>query len=299
MIEVKVPATSANVGPGFDCLGIALNLYNRIRFEEIESGYEFEGCEDQFKNEDNLVVKSIKYFIDYVKPAKVPGGFKIIFDADIPVCRGLGSSAACIVAGVYAADYFTDSNLSKEELLKIATDIEGHPDNIAPAIFGNMTVSILHENGDIIVDQIDISDKIQFCPMIPNFRLSTEKSRGVLPKQLDYKDAVFNVSRVALLIAALSNNRFEFLKAACEDKLHQNYRGSLIEGFDKVVDASYSNGALGVFLSGAGPTIMALNNVDNADFDEKMTPVFDTLEADWTLLKLKCEKNGASIKVID
>ena len=215
------------------------------------------------------------------------------------MCRGLGSSAACIVAGVYAADYFTESNLSKNELLKIATDIEGHPDNIAPAMFGNMTVSILQDNGDILVDQIDISERIQFCPMIPDFRLSTEKSRGVLPKQLDYKDAVFNVSRVALLISALSNNRFDLLKAACEDKLHQNYRGSLIEGFDKIVDSAYESGAMGVFLSGAGPTIMALNSVYNENFDKKMKPAFDSLEADWTLLKLECEKEGAFIKVID
>lgn len=140
MLEIIVPATSANIGPGFDCLGIALNIYNKFYVEEIESGLEIEGCEDAYKNENNLVYTSMKYFFDRVKPEKIPAGIKIKIQSEVPICRGLGSSASCIVAGVIAANALSGANLDKNQLLNIASEIEGHPDNVAPAILAQCLV---------------------------------------------------------------------------------------------------------------------------------------------------------------
>ena len=155
MLEVIVPATSANMGPGYDCLGIALNLYNKFYFSEIEKGIVIEEKERQYISEDNMVYKSMIYFFDKIKPKKIPKGIKIKIVDDVPICRGLGSSATCIVAGLMAANYLSNSNLDKHEILKLATEIEGHPDNVAPAIYGNMIVSFM-ENGKIEKKKVDV-----------------------------------------------------------------------------------------------------------------------------------------------
>ena len=146
MLEVIVPATSANIGPGYDCLGIALNLYNKFYFEEIDKGFVIEEKETEYINEDNLVYKSMLYFYEKVKPQRIPQGIKIKIVDEIPICRGLGSSATCIISGLMAANYFTNTHLDKYEILKLATEIEGHPDNVAPALYGSMVVSILENN---------------------------------------------------------------------------------------------------------------------------------------------------------
>ena len=134
MLEVYVPATSANIGPGYDCLGLCLDLFNKFTFEELESGLQFEGCDEAFASEDNLVYKTMLFFYDRVKPKKIPKGIKISFENNIPICRGLGSSSTCIVAGLMAANVLSEANLDKDEILKLAIELEGHPDNVAPAI---------------------------------------------------------------------------------------------------------------------------------------------------------------------
>ncbi|MGL5694870.1 MAG: homoserine kinase, partial [Peptostreptococcaceae bacterium] len=137
MLEIIVPATSANIGPGFDTLGLALNLYNKFYFTEIDNGLEITGCEDSYKNENNLIYTSMLYFYNKVNTKKKPSNIKIHIESNIPVSRGLGSSATCIIAGIVAANILSESYLSKDILLNIATQIEGHPDNVAPALLGN------------------------------------------------------------------------------------------------------------------------------------------------------------------
>ena len=257
MLEVYVPATSANIGPGYDCLGLCLDLFNKFTFEELESGLQFEGCDETFANEDNLVYKTMLFFYDRVKPKKIPKGIKISFENNIPICRGLGSSSTCIVAGLMAANVLSEANLDKDEILKLAIELEGHPDNVAPAIYGNMIIAFM-EDGNLYHESIKVPEEIRFLAMVPDFELSTEKARAVLPKEIPHKHGVFNVSRCALLIAAFTKNNLDLVKAACKDKFHQDYRSHLINNYDDIVAYANSLDSLGTFLSGAGPTIMTL-----------------------------------------
>ena len=298
MLEVIVPATSANIGPGYDCLGIALNLYNKFYFEEIDEGIIIENKEKEYLNEDNMVYQSMLYFFEKVKPSIVPKGIKIKIVDDIPICRGLGSSATCIVAGLMGANYLSKSNLNKEKILKLATEIEGHPDNVAPAIYGNMIVSFM-ENEKIYHDTIKVPKHLRFCALIPDFELSTEKARAVLPKTIDHKDGVFNVSRATLLVTAFMNNNLELLKVACKDKFHQEYRSPLINDYDKIVSYSNKLNCLGTFLSGAGPTIMSLTYDDDKYFLPKMKSYLSTLDDKWQIKDLHCDYNGVVLNIID
>lgn len=293
MIKVKVPATSANLGPGFDTLGLAFNMYNSYTFEEIQNGLEITGCESDFANEDNMVYTSMKKVFE--KTGYEPKGIRIHLDSSIPISRGLGSSAACILGGVIGANELSGGILSQEELLYIATEIEGHPDNIAPALFGGLVVSSM-EDEKVLYNQINIADGIKFIALIPDFKLSTSEARGVLPKEVSYKDAIYNVSRVSLLLTALNNGRFDLLKYALQDVLHQPYRGKLIRGFDEIMEKSQELGALGMFLSGAGPTMMAIVAEDDIKFTAKIKEYLESAGHTWTIKELEVDSLGAAVE---
>lgn len=295
MIKVKVPATSANMGPGFDCLGVALNMFNTIYVEEIEGGLEIEGCPDEFKNEDNLIYLSMKKCFERVKYKEK--GIKIKIEAEIPKSRGLGSSAACILGGILAANEISSGKLSKKEILELGAEIEGHPDNIAPALYGGMQVSI-KEGGTIFNERIEMVKGIKFCAIIPDFSLSTREARGVLPEIVPYKDAAFNVGRASLLIAALSNGNFELLRAACMDRLHESYRGRLIRHYNEIISASSYLNPAGVFLSGAGPTIMNILSEENDEFANDMEDFLRTLKDKWVVRELMPYNQGASVYIM-
>lgn len=295
MIKVKVPATSANMGPGFDCLGVALNIFNTIYVEETERGLEIEGCPDEFKNEDNLIYLSMKKCFERVKYKEK--GIKIKIEAEIPKSRGLGSSAACILGGILAANEISGGKLSKKEILELGAEIEGHPDNIAPALYGGMQVSI-KEGGTIFNERIEMVKGIKFCAIIPDFSLSTREARGVLPEIVPYKDAAFNVGRASLLIAALSNGNFELLRAACMDRLHESYRGRLIRHYNEIISASSYLNPAGVFLSGAGPTIMNILSEENDEFANDMEDFLRTLKDKWVVRELMPYNQGASVYIM-
>ena len=290
MLEIKVPGTSANFGPGFDSLGVALSIYNKFYVEEIEEGLYIEGCEEKYKNEKNLFYVSMKrVFNEFGYKYK---GLKIKIESDIPESRGLGSSASCIVGGVIAANSFIGNKLSKEEILEISTEREGHPDNVAPAIFGGVT-AVVKDRDKLYYDKIDIDKNINFHALIPNCILSTKESREVLPKVVDYKDAVFNVGRVALMISSLVSGKHENLQVAFEDKLHQPYRKKLIENYDDIILQCKKNGALGSFLSGAGPTIMVLTEKSKEEFINNMDKELRKLNHQWDIKKLSVDYKGA------
>lgn len=292
MIEVKVPATSANMGPGFDCLGIAVNMYNRFLVEEIEEGLIFEGCDDKFKNEDNLIYVAMKKCFE--KIGYKPTGLRIKIESDIPVCRGLGSSAACVVGGVVCANELAGRVLNKQELLELAVEMEGHPDNINPAFCGGMTVSI-YEDKKVIYSNVTVKEGIKLCALIPDFTLSTEKARAVLPKNIDYKQGIFNIGRTALMISALNNGDFHLIKYACKDKLHEDYRAQLIENFYPIKQECERLDCLGVFLSGAGPTIMVMLREENKDFGNNIQKFLDTLQNKWKVRELKIDNMGTVV----
>lgn len=293
MIKVKVPGTSANLGPGFDCLGIALNIYNSFTFEEISEGLQITGCEDKYKNEDNLIYQSMLETFETVGYSAK--GIKMEIQADIPVSRGLGSSAACVIGGVIGANEIAKANLSKKEILEIATRIEGHPDNIAPALFGGLVVSIM-EQGKVFYNKVNIGKKIKFIAIIPDFTLSTRESRQILPIAIPYKDAVYNIGRVSLLLSALTNGRLDLVKHGTKDSIHQQYRGVLIPDYFNIIYKSEELGSLGTCLSGAGPTIMAIVEEDNSEFMEEIKEYTGTLEDNWDVKELKLDLVGTMLE---
>lgn len=256
-VRVKVPATSANVGPGFDSIGLAVDLYNVFEFEEIESGLEFLGFDKRFANSDNIVYTSMNYVLKKIKYQLK--GIKIcLLEQNIPVARGLGSSSSCIVAGIIAANFFARNKFSKEELLDIAVEIEGHPDNVAPAILGGIVVSVV-ESGKVYYNKIELDSNLKFLTLIPNFELATTEARKALPKEYTVDDAIYNVGRAALVISSFATKNYDMLKVACNDKFHEPYRAKYIEDYYNVKNLLYESGCVANFLSGAGPTIMGIN----------------------------------------
>lgn len=293
MIEVLVPATSANLGPGFDCMGLALNLYNRFTFEETEKGIVVEGTEKNIEDEDNLIYISMKKCFE--KIGYEPSGIKITSDTEVPVSRGLGSSATCIVAGIIGANEMTGRKLSKQDILELATELEGHPDNIAPALLGGCVTSV-YEDGKVYSSKIKVKPGLKFYALIPNFKLSTQKARGILPKVVSFEDAVYNVGRVALMTSALVNGDFEMLKVAGKDRLHQQYRGKLIEGYDSIIEESERAGAYGAFLSGAGPTILVAVDVNDRNVYTRLRSHVNSLKYYWDIRELYLDSRGAVVK---
>ena len=293
MIRVTVPATSANIGPGFDTLGIALNIYNTYNVEEIESGLIIEGCEEVYANENNLTYVAMEKCFE--KVGYKAKGVKIVIESDVPVSRGLGSSATCIVGGLIAANEISGGKLNTEELLDLATEMEGHPDNVAPALLGGMIVSVYDKK--VYYSKIDIKEEaIKFLALVPDFKLSTKKSRSILPKVIPHSDAVFNVGRVALMVSALHNGEFDLLKVAGEDRLHQHYRGTLIDGYQDIVRTSKKLGAKGVFLSGAGPTILVAIDYKDEDIKVQLKKLLDELKDDWEIKELEIDQKGAQVR---
>lgn len=292
MINIRVPATTANIGPGFDSLGIALNLHNNFSFEEISEGLEIIGALYGEEDKDSLVYISMLKTFDFI--GYKPKGIRINIQTNIPVSRGLGSSGTCILGGVMGANEMAGSPLSIDDIFKLAVEIEGHPDNIAPALFGGF-ISSLMQDDSIYYNKIDIAKGLKFVAIIPDFTLSTKKSREVLPESILHKAAVENVSRVSLLISALSNGRFDLLKPALKDNLHQPYRGKLIEGFDKVLNKAYEFEALGAYLSGAGPTVMAITNEDDNVFKKEIKSYLKSMDYNWEVIDLKIDLEGAKV----
>lgn len=293
MIKVRVPATSANMGPGFDTLGIALNLYNVFEFQEIDKGLKFNGFPEEFCNEDNIVYQSMMKCFN--RAEYKPKGLEIsILTQDIPVSRGLGSSSSCIVGGLVGANKIMGNKFSEDELLEMAVEIEGHPDNVAPALLGEMVVSIL-DDGKVHYEKIKVHDGLKFMPIIPDFRLSTSDAREVLPKEISLKDGVYNVGRASLLVAAMAYGNFDLLKFACKECFHEKYRSKLIKGFDEVKNKAYDVGALGSYLSGAGPTIMAVAEENNKDIYYELNKFLEAKKFDWTIHELFVDKLGAVV----
>ncbi|MGG5460456.1 homoserine kinase [Clostridium sp. B9] len=293
MIKVRVPATTANMGAGFDCLGIALGVYNTFTIEEIEEGLIIEGCRKKYRNKDNMIYCALQECFE--KLGYKGKGIRIKVEGEIPESRGLGSSASCILGGIIGGNELLGGQLSKHEILELATIIEGHPDNIAPALFGGMTVAI-QEGNSVYHNEIDIKDDLKFCALIPNFTLSTEESRSVLPKKIDYKDGVFNTGRVALMLSAFANGRFDLVKHGCQDRLHQQYRGKLIENYDEIIRVC-SKQSIGTFLSGAGPTIMNVISKEDNKFNEIMKEFVEPMNGVWQVKEFDVDFKGATVEL--
>lgn len=257
-VTVRVPATSANCGPGFDTLGLACNLYNYFTYELIDQGLslkiEGEGTEKLKAGKNNLAFLSFYKVWDMIVGSKT--GLSVIMSNNIPLSRGLGSSSTAIVAGLVAANHLTGNTLSKNEIVQLATEIEGHPDNVAPAILGGMTISYV-DNGRASSLKFLPLKPFKLVAVVPDMPLATSLARRAIPKTVSHQDAVFNTSRAALLVGAMLTGDYQHLAAGLDDRLHQPYRAHLIPGMEDAFKAAVNNGAFNAIISGAGSTLMA------------------------------------------
>lgn len=299
MVRVRVPATSANLGPAFDSLGIALTCYNEYEFSiEDKNDIVFEGVEKEFQNKNNIIFMAMKRVFDKYNFSF--NGLRIkIIEQDIPISRGLGSSSSCIVAGLIGAFALMGKDVNKEEVLDLAVEIEGHPDNVCPAIFGGLISAIMLDDKRIIYNSVNVKEGIKFIALIPKFKLSTEKARAILPSEVTFNDCIYNISRVALLISVFANGNYELLEEANKDKIHQPFRSKLIKDFDIVYNKAIELGGLSCFLSGAGPTLMTIIKEENNKFVDKFKKFMNENNIDWDIKELIIDKQGAKVLKAD
>lgn len=255
---ILVPATTANLGPGFDTLGMALDLHNTLTVsiaDRFAIEIEGEGAAGISRGKDNLIYRAIRAVFDRAD-RELPV-LQVQAHNGIPLARGLGSSAAAVAAGLMAGNALCGYPLSQNELLALGLAFEGHPDNMAPALLGGCIASAVHD-GQVIWGRIPLAEHLKTVLFIPDFEMPTQEARAILPDPVPRADAVFNLSRVALLVTALATGQLELLKVATEDRLHQPPRQAVFPAMPRLFEAALTAGALGVFLSGAGSTIIAL-----------------------------------------
>ena len=267
MFKIDVPATSANLGAGFDTLGIALDLKNTV-YMDLADEIIIESNEPGVpKDESNLIYKTAKYLFE--KAGEELKGLHIKQEDNIPMTRGLGSSSACIVAGLFGANALLGDRFSIGELAFMAAQLEHHPDNIAPAIYGGIVASVLTED-KLITSKKNLKDDLSFVVIIPNRELETSLARSVIPEKIPHRDAVFNLGRCTLMFDSLAEGNYSQLKYLAEDKLHQTYRMDLIMGARDIIRRSYEFGAYCGFISGAGSSLMTIAPLDNEEYFNKM-----------------------------
>ena len=293
-VTIRVPATTANLGPGFDAFGCALGLYTDVTFEETKYGLEITGCDEAYQGPDNLA--NTAYCAVLSSLSEEIRGVKIHIDAHIPICRGLGSSAALLVAGAMGANMLRGNKLSTQGLLNITNAMEGHPDNLAPAFYGGLTASMV-DNGLPVSVSFPLHPDWEFLALVPDFDLPTPLARSVLPPQVSRADAIYNVSHGAMVLKALELGDEKLLRSAMQDKLHQDYRKKLIPDYEKIEALARSAGAA-FCLSGAGPTLLCITrNKRLPEILEKKLPA--VTERSWQLLPLHVEFQGAHAVSID
>lgn len=308
-VSVKVPATSANIGPGFDCLGMALPIYNTVTIDETVlpgTGVEINIISDEVdvdnliidhipRDENSVIYKAVEMLYNSI--GQTPSELKINVQTSIPVTRGLGSSAAVIVGALIAANELLGRPADESALLSIATEVEGHPDNVTPAIVGGLVMSSLESDGSIVYRKIDWPDEWAITVCIPDVELATEISRSVIPKEVPIEDAVFNLKRMGMFIKAVQDHDTELMKLALTDKLHQPYREKLVPGLKELNQAfKHEDDILGCVLSGAGSSMLIISKYNVLDKVVSTTQeVMDNLSVRADIRTLKVEENGAVI----
>ncbi|MCK9222770.1 MAG: homoserine kinase [Limnochordia bacterium] len=277
-VRVKVPATTANLGPGFDCLGLALGLYNVFTVEETPKGFSLEVFGESqgiAKGKGNLFVRTMDDV--FRKVGYRPAGLRVVAENNIPLARGMGSSATAIVGGLVAGNALSGNTLGEAELVAMASAIEGHPDNVAPALLGGLVTVFTDSEKQAHYQRVVPKAGLRVCLAIPEFTLSTKKARAALPKEVAMSDAVFNLGRVAVLVAAMCQGNLEVLsqRELWDDCLHQPYRAFLIPGLKDVFAAAKNAGAYGAAISGAGPTVVAFTGDRDAEVQQAMGLAFE------------------------
>ena len=279
-VRVKIPASTANLGPGFDTLGMALSLYAWIEMKEAEQtvfhlyGDEMQGIP---RDKSNLLYQVAQQVFERAG-VQVPE-LEISMYSDIPLTRGLGSSATAIVGALAAANALIGSPLSKAELFDMATGIEDHPDNVGASLYGGI-ITAIWDGVHAECIRFDPPEDLEVLVVVPDFELQTSEARKVLPDHISRKDAVYNVSRASFLIGALAGGRMDLIGKAMSDRLHQPYRAPLIQGMTRILEEAANHGALGVALSGAGPTLLALVDRHESRKNELEAFLLNTMRAE-------------------
>lgn len=294
MVKLQIPATSANLGAGFDALGLALSFYNTAEMEENDH-LDIKSLDNTKipENEKNLIYISAKDL--YEVCGKKLKGLTLRQTNAIPMARGLGSSSACIIAGLVGANKMLGDPLTKDDLVDLAAQIEGHPDNTAPALLGGIVTAVFDGRKVHWVKQ-EVYTNLKFAAIIPDFELKTNDARACLPKEVTYKDAVYNLSRAALFSASLLTGKYENLRTGVDDRLHQPYRMKLIPNIDEVFDIAYTHGAYAAYISGAGPTVMAIADGGNEFFAGKLRFSLENAGlSNWSVHELSIDNEGTKV----
>jgi len=299
-VHVRVPATTANLGPGFDVLGLALDLWNETIWTptcdgEIRVTISGEGEDILPTDATNPIVAAALSLYDRV--GATCEGLRVHCINRIPLRSGLGSSSAALVSGLLGANALLGEPFSREEILRLAIETEGHPDNVAPAMLGGLVVSILHDER---VVSIKLPARAHRAPLratvvLPNFEFPTEYARSILPQTVDRQDAIFNISRAVLVVEALRTGDLDLLGKAMDDRLHQPYRLPLIPGALSALEAARRAGAAAVALSGAGPSLIAFSSDWNPEIGEAMRREFERAGLEVRVFHLRISERGAQV----
>ena len=279
LIRVKAPATTANMGPGYDCLGLALDVWNTLEIEVLKGGEPVvevtgEGADELGTGRDNLIYRAMEFLFQDV--GEDMPAVRINCDNAIPIARGMGSSAAAIAGGLVAANYLCSQEYTANDLLEMAATIEGHPDNVAAAVLGGMQLVIMDQTDEgnrLYTVPLNVPPELHAVVFVPQVRISTKDARAVLPEKVSMADAVHNMGRVGLLVAAMATNHPEYLTVATQDRIHQPYRQPWFPAMKVIFQAALDAGAMGVFLSGSGSTVLALTK------GREMTVAYEMAEA--------------------
>ena len=294
MIKITVPASSANLGAGFDALGLALTLYNTVWMEEAD-GCHIEAVDgsDIPTDESNMIYQAAKGL--YERCGHPFKGLHILQENNIPMTRGLGSSSACLVAGLLGANTLLGSPLSRADLLDLAAELEGHPDNVAPAMCGGLVTSVM-DGGKVHSVSVPVADRVRFAVFIPDFELKTSVARAALPDVVSREDSVYNLSRAALMTASLFSGSLENLRFGVQDRLHQPYRKHLIHEYQRAEAAALAAGCAAFCISGSGSTCLAV--VDAAKEKAAAAEIqrsLDGSEYGWRVVALRMDTDGARV----
>lgn len=308
-VTVKVPATTANFGSGFDCIGMALPIYNTITIEETVlpgTGIEIVLLSDSEEDnvlalehiptdENHIVYKAVE--ILYNSIGQTPSELKISIKSDIPIAKGLGSSASIIIGGLMAANELLNRPADEAALLSIAAEVEGHPDNITPAFTGGLVLTSLEDDGSVIYRKLPWPEEWNVTVCVPECELATEIARSVLPQEVPLKDATFNTRRTAMFVEALHTKDAELMKLALQDKLHQPYRMKLIPGLEDIMNnLKHEENVIGCTLSGAGPAVLIISQKNNLDrIKSIVTDTWANYNVKGNCYTFKPEENGAQV----
>ncbi len=298
---IKVPASSTNLGAGFDSLGLALNLYLELQVEEsttkgIKINMTGEGSNELKDIRENLIWKVLQNV--FIGEKKTVPNIEISVCNQIPLARGLGSSAAAIVGGLGIFEAITGQELTQEKFFRYALALEDHPDNLCAARFGGFTVSCTSEVGQVSFIQLKIGNPIKILLVVPDIQLPTSQSREVLPNNLGIDDTIFNIQHAALTVAAMASGQFQFLRESLSDKLHQPYRSSLVPGLKEVLKLHLENipGLLGMSLSGAGPSVLCFLDGKSKKIFHQIEGIFNKHGVNCKSFELQIDYFGRTIK---